>query len=166
MNKAETTNPLREGLPRPKNAAPCAMVIFGATGDLTRRKLVPALYNLAFGNQLPASFAAIGFARRPWTSEEFRAEMRHGIDEFSRRRPVDPKVWDRFGPELEFVAGEFDDPATYERLAARLVALDRERGLQGNRLYYLATLPSDFATILHRLKAAGLLYEPGEGRFS
>ncbi len=152
--------------PASREAPPTAMVIFGATGDLTRRKLVPALYNLAFGKSLPVRFAAVGFARRPWSAEQFRDEMRAGIDAFSRRRPVDPAVWETFAPRLEFVSGEFDDPAAYARLAGLLDTLDRERGVQGNRLFYLAVPPSDFATILHRLKTARLIYPPGNEAFS
>jgi glucose-6-phosphate 1-dehydrogenase len=147
-------------------APPCAMVIFGATGDLTRRKLVPALYNLAVSELLPERFAALGVARRPWGSDGFRTEMRSGIDEFSRRRPVDGAVWKRFGPQLEYCEGAFEDPAAYARLGERLEALDRERGLEGNRLYYLAVPPSEFSTILHRLKGAGLIHPPGEGPFT
>jgi glucose-6-phosphate 1-dehydrogenase len=139
------------------------MVIFGASGDLTRRKLVPALYNLAIGGLLPERFAALGVARRPWNGEAFRGEMRRGVDEFSRRRPVDAGVWARFAPQLEYCPGEFDDPSAYARLAERLGALDRERGLDGNRLYYLAVPPSDAPTVLHRLKGAGLIHPPDGG---
>ena len=152
--------------PRTLRVPPCAMVIFGASGDLTRRKLVPALYNLAFGNQLPDRFAAVGLARRPWTAGQFREEMRQGVEQYSRRRPVDPRVWERFGPALEYVPGEFNDPSAYVRLAERLAALDQERGLGGNRLFYLATTASEFPTIVHRLETAGLLYPPGGPSFS
>ena len=141
-------------------APPCALVIFGATGDLTRRKLVPALYNLAVGESLPAQFATVGFARREWSREVFEHEMLAGVNEFSRRRPADPSAWGRFGPSLDFVTGTFDDPEAYQRLAQRLETIDRERGTLGNRLYYLATAPSDFPTILHRLHAAGLIARP------
>jgi len=147
-------------------APPCAMVIFGASGDLTRRKLVPALYNLAVSRLLPERFAALGFARRPLGSEGFRADMRGGVDAFSRRRPVDAGVWEGFGPRLEYCEGDFDDPAAYARLAARLEALDRERGLEGNRLYYLAVPPAEVPGILHRLKGAALIHPPGGGAFS
>jgi len=141
-------------------APPCALVVFGATGDLTRRKLVPALYNLSLGGSLPEAFAAVGFARREWSREVFEHEMLAGVNEFSRRRPADPDAWARFGPALDFVSGSFDDPAAYQRLATRLSAIDAERGTQGNRLYYLATPPGDFSTILHRLQTAGLVARP------
>jgi glucose-6-phosphate 1-dehydrogenase len=141
-------------------APPCVMVIFGATGDLTRRKLVPALYNLTYGGSLTEPFAAVGFARRDWNADSFRAEMRAGVDSFSRRKPVDPATWEKFGPRLDFVRGEFDDASAYQRLGARLAEIDDRAGTRGNRLYYLATTPSDFPTILHRLQAAGLIARP------
>jgi len=142
------------------------MVIFGATGDLTRRKLVPALYNLAHAGLLPEEFAAIGLARRPWGDVAFRDEMCRGVSEFSRLKPVDPEVWQRFGPLLEYVEGSFDDPEPYRRLAQRLAALDRERHLEGNRLFYLAVPPAEFPPILQHLKGAGLLYPPDQGPWS
>ncbi len=141
-------------------APPCALVIFGATGDLTRRKLVPALYNLAVGGSLPEGFAAVGFARREWSREVFEHEMLAGVNQFSRRRPADDEAWRRFGPALDFVSGSFDDPEAYRRLAARLERHDAERGTAGNRLFYLATPPSDFPTILHRLQGAGMIARP------
>ena len=149
-----------------KVAPPCAMVIFGASGDLTRRKLVPALYNLTHAGLLPESFAVLGFARRPWSSDAFRDEMSRGVAEFSRFGPLDRDLWERFGPQLEYVPGEFDDPAAYARLAQRLAILDRERGLEGNRMFYLAVPPTEFPTILHRLKGAGLIHAPDGGPWS
>ncbi|MEO5618633.1 MAG: glucose-6-phosphate dehydrogenase [Candidatus Eisenbacteria bacterium] len=141
-------------------APPCALVIFGASGDLARRKLVPALYSLAVGESLPAQFAVVGFARREWSREVFEHEMLGGVNEFSRRRPADPEVWGRFGPSFDYVTGSFDDPEAYQRLARQLEIIDRERGTMGNRLYYLAASAGDFPTILHRLQAAGLLAKP------
>ena len=149
-----------------KAAPPCAMVIFGATGDLTRRKLVPALYNLAHTGLLPESFAAVGFARRPWSDAMFRDEMSRGVAEFSRLAPLDHLRWERFGAQLEYLEGGFDDPAAYARLSERLTELDRERGLAGNRLFYLAVPPAEVPTILHRLKGAGLIYPPDGGSWS
>jgi glucose-6-phosphate 1-dehydrogenase len=142
------------------------MVIFGATGDLTRRKLVPALYNLARAGLLPERFAAVGFARRPWSSDHFRDEMGRGVSEFSRLGAPDPGDWRRFGAMLEYLEGAFDDPAAYQRLADRLETLDRERGLAGNRLFYLAVPPAELPTILHRLKGAGLVRPPDGGPWS
>ena len=150
----------------PRMVGPCAMVIFGATGDLTRRKLVPALYNLAHSGLLPERFGVVGFARRPWNHGSFREEMSRGVSEFSRLGALDPEEWERFGPLLEYFEGAFDDPAAYTRLAERLGTIDRERGLEGNRLFYLAVPPTEIATILHRLKGAGLVHPPDGGPWS
>ena len=138
---------------------PCAFVVFGASGDLTRRKLLPALYQLARRKLLPAHFAAVGVARREWNDDVFRVEMHGGVREFGRDG-VDDSLWAGFASDLHYVTGEFDDPVTFQRLAARLETIDRERGLGGNRLYYLATPSSEFQTILHRLKQAGLIHDP------
>jgi glucose-6-phosphate 1-dehydrogenase len=139
---------------------PCALVVFGATGDLTRRKLLPALYNLEVNGSLSEHFAVVGVARAEQGGEEFRRAMRAAVSEHSRR-PLDSEVWERFAPALDYVNGEFQDPATYQRLTKRLQQLDRERGLEG-RLFYLATPPSEFGTILRSLRAAGLIRPPSE----
>src|SRR6185295_9595948 len=133
------------------------MVIFGATGDLTKRKLVPALYTLAKERLLPPSFAVVGFARREWDDAEFRRQMREGVDKYARRRPVDPALWQSFEQGVYFHQGNFDDPAAYQRLKARLEEIDRARGITGNRIFYLSTPPSDFPTIVKNLGAAGLV---------
>src|SRR3989454_12040870 len=138
MSITETTHPLREGLPRPRTAAPCAMVIFGATGDLTRRKLVPALYNLARAGHLPAEFAVVGFARSAGEDAAFRQELREGVEEFSRTG-FDAETWVAFARGITSLRAGYDDPDGYRRLAERLEMLDRERGTAGNRLFYLAT---------------------------
>src|SRR4029079_4643012 len=144
----------------PRQSPPCAVVIFGATGDLTRRKLIPALYNVWSGSSLRDPLVVVAFARREWSKEAFQHEMLSDVNEFSRRKPADPKVWDRFGPKLHYVQGEVHDPAAYQRLAQQLARIDQELGTQGNRLFYLATPPSEFATILHRLKEAGMIAKP------
>ena len=163
---ARRRNPLRAGQRMQRTAPPNTMIIFGASGDLTRRKLVPALYNLAHAGLLPERFAAVGFARRPWSDVQFRDEMGRGVSEFSRLGAPEADHWQRFGTMLEYHEGAFDDPAAYERLAGRLDALDRERGLAGNRLFYLAVPPTEFPTILHRLKGAGLIRPPDGGPWS
>ncbi len=143
-----------------RRAPPCALVVFGASGDLTRRKLVPALYNLAAGGSLPERFAAVGVARRPLSTQDFRDQLQRGADEFSRRRP-ETGLWHGFAAGLDYLSGEFADPATYERLSVRLQQLDYQRGLEGNRLFYLATPPGEFRAILRGLKNAGLVLPPG-----
>jgi glucose-6-phosphate 1-dehydrogenase len=153
MTTLEITNPLREGLPRRRTAPPCAMVIFGATGDLTRRKLMPALYNLARAGHLPAEFGVIGFARSAGEVATFREELRAGVREFSRTG-FDAGTWDPFAAGISSLRGGYDEPAAYQRLLEQLEALDRERGTAGNRLFYLATPPDASASIATRLGTA------------
>jgi len=136
------------------------MVVFGGTGDLARRKLVPALYNLAADRTLPEHFAMIGLARTAQTSEQYREAMRAAVSEFSRR-PLDPEVWSRFASELDYESGAFEDDSSFERLSVRLQQLDYQHSLEGNRLFYLATPPSQFETILQGLAKAGLIQPPG-----
>jgi glucose-6-phosphate 1-dehydrogenase len=146
-------------------APPCAIVVFGASGDLTHRKLVPALYNLTLDGLLPDEVSLVGFARRDWTDETFTAGLRAACEEHSRR-PVDDAVWDRFARNATYVRGSFDDANAYRALAERLTELDRDAGTAGNRLFYLATAPSHFPGILEHLRDAGLVREPGEDAFS
>jgi glucose-6-phosphate 1-dehydrogenase len=141
---------------------PCTFIICGATGDLTRRKLAPALYNLMLGGYLPPEFSVVGFARRPMSDEEFRAHLRAGIDEFSRNRPVNPEVWDSFAAGIEYQPGNLDDPDAYAALAARLDRIDRDRGTAGNRLFDLAVQPSLVPEVISHLAASGLAHHGGK----
>lgn len=165
MQSATLENPLREGLRLERIPTPSAMVIFGATGDLTRRKLMPALYNLAVEGLLPAGFSVIGYAHRDLTTEEFRRQMREGVDQFSRRRPVDPSVWESFEQGLSYLQADFEKPDDYERLGQALEQLDRERGTSGNRIFYLATPPAEYETIADSLARVGL-NRPGPGSWA
>jgi glucose-6-phosphate 1-dehydrogenase len=135
----------------------CAVVIFGASGDLTRRKLVPALYNLAWGGSLPARFAIVGVARREKSDGSFRAELREAVAQFSRRKPIDAALWGEFERGIRYVRGAADDPSTYAALKATLERLDVERGTQGNRLFYLAVPPAEFGHIVKGLRASELV---------
>src|SRR5215475_11427428 len=119
-NVAEAPNPLREGLRIRQSPEPCVMVIFGATGDLTHRKLLPALYNLALEQPLPPQFSVVGVARRSFSDEQFRQQALDSINQFSRRRPVSPNVWDTFSQGLFYHATQFDDLEGYKQLAERL----------------------------------------------
>ncbi len=141
-------NPLREGLLIERMPAPCIMVIFGASGDLTRRKLIPALYNLALERLLPVGFTVVGFARHDENDASFRRKMREAVDEFSRRTPVDEAVWDSFSQGLFYVRGDFTTSDPYEGLAGRLTELDGQRGTLGNRMFYLATPPDFYDDII------------------
>ncbi len=144
-------------------ASPVTLVIFGASGDLTKRKLLPALYALAHDRLLPERFAVIGFARREKTSAAFRDEMRAGVEEFSRLRPVSAEVWDRVAGSLYYVSGSFEDPGGYERLRDVMQEQDGESGPSRNRIFYLATPPSAYPVIVARLGAAGLVTDAWDG---
>jgi glucose-6-phosphate 1-dehydrogenase len=159
-----SSNPLRRGLIEDRTGEPCALVIFGASGDLTKRKLMPAIFNLGLSRSLPSGFAVVGVARREKSNEQFRAEMKEGVSQFSRRKPIDPALWQDFERGISYSQGSFDDPSTYKKLREHLESLDKERGTRKNRLYYLAVPPSEFATIIGNLKEAGLVADPAAER--
>src|SRR5450432_1658530 len=104
-------NPLRRGLVEDRTSDACSVVIFGASGDLTRRKLMPALYNLAWGRSLPGGVAVVGVARREKTDESFRAELKEAVSSFSRRKPLDAAIWNDFERGISYLRGAADDPA-------------------------------------------------------
>jgi glucose-6-phosphate 1-dehydrogenase len=137
---------------------PCIMVIFGASGDLTKRKLIPALYNLAKDNLLSKEFALVGFARNELTSEQFRDMIGKEIGEYATTK-VDPDLWQWFARRIYYMAGDFDDPAAYDKLRDLLVQIDKEHGTRGNYFYYLATAPGFFSPIVKQLGAAGMVSE-------
>jgi glucose-6-phosphate 1-dehydrogenase len=155
-------NPLEDASRPKKNVDPCILVIFGATGDLTGRKLVPALYNLALDGQLPGHFSCIGFARRPKSNEQFRQEMLDAVNKFSRNRPVDNEVWESFNNQLFYHQSEFHDDQGYENLKKLLDDLDKQFGTKGNRLFYLSTQPSFFPLIIEKLNQHQLIYNTNE----
>ncbi|PYL07845.1 MAG: glucose-6-phosphate dehydrogenase [Verrucomicrobia bacterium] len=157
MNRSaeQQPNPLREGLSTRAVPQPCSIVIFGATGDLTHRKLIPALYNLAADGEMPPATTVVGFARRQKTDEEFRNELEEATREFSRQSVRD-EVWETFAQSIFYHQSEFEDASGYKTLAERLDKIDKERGTRGNRLFYLAAAPDQFEAILKNLKAAGL----------
>src|ERR1700736_2861451 len=114
---AGTQNPLREGLRLERTPEPCVMVIFGASGDLTKRRLIPALYNLSREHLIPPGFSVVGFARRDLGDERFRQNLLEGVNHFSRSRPAQPGIWDTFGAGISYLQGDFDDADAYRRLA-------------------------------------------------
>jgi glucose-6-phosphate 1-dehydrogenase len=140
------------------------MVIFGASGDLARRKLLPALYSLTRDRLLPARFAVLGFGRHAQDDDTFREEMRRGCDEFARRRPVDAALWTAFARNLFYQQGAYDDPTAFQRLKARLEEIERALGLPGNRVFYLSTPPSAFAPVIRSLGQADLAPQPAPGK--
>jgi glucose-6-phosphate 1-dehydrogenase len=140
-----------------RSTKPFSLVIFGASGDLTKRKLVPALFGLWKDNALPTDFEIIGFARRDKTDESFRAEMLEGVQKFSRFAPVDTAEWEQFAAHVSYHIGNFGDQPAYASLAEKLGKLAQTRGLE-QQLFYLATSPEFFSSVtedLHRVKLAG-----------
>ena len=130
---------------------PCTFVIFGASGDLTSRKLIPALYNLSCQDLLPPGFAIVGFAITPLDDESFRSQMRQWVKDSPEVLAFRQKLWDDFAPMLHYVTGDFDNPEGYQKLNERLREMDQEHGCGGNRLFYLATSPTFYAPIVANL---------------
>jgi len=139
-----------------KVVEPCSIVIFGASGDLTARKLIPALYHLFKDKQLPSAFRIIGFARREKTDESFRQELREALDQYSRTKPVDNAVWSEFAANIAYCLGDLTDPAAYQKLEQRLASFGNP-ALRNNLLFYLAISPSQFGQAVEQLHTAGLL---------
>jgi len=154
--KSQIQNPLWEGIRIQRTPQPCVMVIFGASGDLTGRKLIPALFYLSRERMLPAGFSVIGCARTPATDESFREKMGEAITKYLNLSAESEALVESFVKSIYYIADDFSDPAGYVQLSTLLDRLDRERGTGGNRLFYLATPPSFFPVIVKHLGAAGL----------
>ena len=157
MANSPFMNPLRDPLDRrlPRMAGPCAIVLFGVTGDLARRKLLPAIYDLAHRGLLPAGFAVVGFGRRVWSDEQFVAMVAEAVKDHART-PYDENVFARLADGFRFVTGEFSDASAFVRLRETLEALATERGTAGNVAFYLSVPPSQFSLACRQLAAAGL----------
>jgi glucose-6-phosphate 1-dehydrogenase len=153
---APLENPLRAGLRLERTAEPCIVVIFGASGDLARRKLLPALYRLVQERLLPAEFAIVGLARTEMSSDEFRARMKEAVEEFSEAKSVDEEVWNSFAQGLHYLTADINNPADYEKLSELLAQVDVERGTQGNRLFYLSVAPKFYSEAVKQLGLHGL----------
>jgi glucose-6-phosphate 1-dehydrogenase len=147
---AEAENPLLEGLHLRRTPEPCVLTIFGASGDLTRRKLLPALYALAFRGLLPQPFAVVGVARSPETDEDFRARMRKAVEKYARD-PVRDEVWEPLAAGMRYVTTNFSEESGFDDLARVLGELDAERGTGANRVYYLAIPPPAFPAVVRGL---------------
>jgi glucose-6-phosphate 1-dehydrogenase len=141
-------------------ARPCAFILFGATGDLTRRKIVPALFDLDLQNLLSDSFVVVAFARRDKDDNAFREDLRAAIKEFAPQLPADGPEWESFARRVFYLRSNLDDAEGYGRLSARLAELDEQFGLEGSRLFYLATPPDNFDEVIENLGAAEL-NQPG-----
>jgi glucose-6-phosphate 1-dehydrogenase len=153
---AQPENPLVQGLER-LPVHPTTLVIFGATGDLAHRKLLPALYNLAHDGALPERFELIGVARRDQAHEDFRQMARGSVERFSRRKP-DPKVLEGLLEDMRYVPGTFDDESVYKELARTLDEFDKKAGQPLNRVFYLSTAPEFFPVIVEQLGKAKLCH--------
>jgi glucose-6-phosphate 1-dehydrogenase len=150
-------NPLRD--PRDRRlsriAGPSSLVLFGVTGDLARKKLMPAVYDLANRGLLPPSFALVGFARRDWERQDFAAEVKASVQQYART-PFSDDVWEQLLDGIRFVHGNFDDDAAFERLKETLEELDEHRGTQGNHAFYLSIPPNSFEIVCQQLSKHGL----------
>jgi len=140
---------------QPQTADPCTLVIFGATGDLTKRKLMPALYNLARSGLLPDDFTVLAFARRVHTTEQFRVELTEAMQRFGPQ-PLDVSRWQSIVERVTYLCGDYGDAAAYQNLRQALEQADAQHGTRGNYLYYLATPPEVFGEVATQLSAAGL----------
>src|ERR1700690_4112893 len=130
-----------------RKTPPCAAVIFGANGDLTKRKLLPALYRLAWEGRLAPGFAIVGISRTAMSDDEFRDHMRESVAKFLEDSPFDEDLWKSFAQGLFYMAGDVTEPNMYERLAALLQTVERSRQTGSNILFYLSTQPSQYAQI-------------------
>ncbi|MBK8010663.1 MAG: glucose-6-phosphate dehydrogenase [Deltaproteobacteria bacterium] len=157
-------NPFRAGLPASKTAGPSSIIIFGASGDLTARKLVPALYDLAVDGLLPR-VAILGASRSDMSDDAFRASLLEGVAQHARHRPVDQALWSTFAASIHYQAVAYDDAASMKALAMRLMAIDQTHAMAGNHLFYLSTPPTVFGPIVRNLGVAGLA-TPGDGLFA
>jgi glucose-6-phosphate 1-dehydrogenase len=137
-------------------ADPCTVILFGASGDLAKRKVIPAMYDLAQYNSLGACYAIIGFARTPMTDETFRNVVGEAAKTISEVGPIDPEKWNAFASNLYYTEGDYSDPDSYARLVRRLSELDAGKKLCGNRLFYLSTPPEVYPDIVEQLGHAGL----------
>ncbi|WP_156724182.1 glucose-6-phosphate dehydrogenase [Streptomyces apocyni] len=160
---ASGDNPLRDAQDRrlPRIAGPSGLVIFGVTGDLSRKKLMPAVYDLANRGLLPPGFSLIGFARREWQDEDFAQEVHDAVKEHART-PFREEVWHQLIQGMRFVQGDFDDDAAFENLKATIADLDKAQGTGGNFAFYLSVPPKFFPQVVQQLKKHGLADQQGD----
>jgi glucose-6-phosphate 1-dehydrogenase len=164
MKRAQKAlNPLRDPRDKrlPRVAGPCVLVLFGVTGDLSRKKLLPAIYDLANRGLLPPGFSLVGFARRDWEHQDFR-QLAHDAVKEHARTPFREDVWNQLAEGIHFVPGTFDDPGAFEALAMAVKELDEQRGTGGNYAFYLSIPPKFFQEVVKQLQASGLS-QPSEG---
>lgn len=156
-------NPLRVGLQQDRIPEPQILTIFGASGDLTHRKLIPAIYQMKLERKLPPELTIVGVARRDWSHDYFREHSRQGIEDFGGGI-VSEEIWNDFAKGLFYCSGDIDSPASYHKLKAFLGELDEQRGTRGNRVFYLSVAPRFFAEATQQLGGAGMLVDPSKHR--
>ncbi|CDM98507.1 MAG: glucose-6-phosphate dehydrogenase [Limnospira sp. PMC 1286.21] len=156
-------NPLRVGLQQDRIPEPQILVIFGASGDLTQRKLVPAIYQMHLERKLPPELTIVGVARRDWTDDYFREHLRQGIEEFGGGLQSE-KIWHNFAQGLYYCSGNMDEPESYQKLKSLLAELDSKRLTRGNRVFYLSVAPRFFGEAAQQLGQAGMLEDPKKQR--
>jgi glucose-6-phosphate 1-dehydrogenase len=154
MSATTLEKPLVESVPLEHTPEPCVMVIFGASGDLTKRKLLPAVYTLYRERLVPPNFSVVGFSRTEMSDDEFRSRMRQAAEEFGG--PVDTTTWNEFAQGLRYIGAHPHHPEEYKKLVGVLEELNRGRGTGDNRVFYLAVPPSSFSPIVKNLQSAGL----------
>ena len=166
MSPARVTpqrNPLRDERDKrlPRIAGPCGIVMFGVTGDLARRKLMPAIYDLANRGLLPPGFSLVGFARRDWATQDF-GDIVHDAVKAGARTPFREEVWKSLAEGFRFVPGSFDDDAAFDELARVVKELDEHRGTGGNHAFYLSIPPGFFGLVCEQLQRSGLAGGPSD----
>ena len=159
--KITATNPLRIGLRQERVISPQCLVIFGASGDLTQRKLVPALFELYKQRRLPSEFAVLGCARRPWSDEDFRQKMSASLSEKIEKNQIE---WNKFSKTLFYEPIDLQRPNDLVRLAKRLEGIDRLKATHGNRTFYFSVSPNFYGPGFKALSSAGLLNDPKRSR--
>ena len=148
----------------PTTAPPCCLILFGASGDLAKRKLIPSLYDLAKDKLLPENFVLVGYARTEMTDAQYRQDCRDAIAKFSRARKVDEEVWKRLEPAIYYSHGDYGDSDAHAKVAARVRELDAKHGTAGNRLFYLSTPPNTFEPIINCLGAHANDFHGADGK--
>lgn len=156
-------NPLRAGLQQDRVPEPQILIIFGASGDLTQRKLIPALYQMKRERRLPPEITIVGFARREWTHDYFRDHMKEGVEQFGSGLGSEA-TWNEFAKGLYYFAGDLDNPESYQNLKTFLSTLDEQRGTRGNRVFYLSVAPRFFSEAILQLGSAGMIENPKKQR--
>jgi len=149
-------NPFLDPLRFERRAPPCAVVIFGANGDLTKRKLLPALYRLAYEQRIPPAFAIVGNSRTPMSDDEFRDKMRESVAHFLEDSPFEEELWNTFARNIFYIAGDLRDAGFYKRLSGKLCEIEKNLATAGNILFYLSTQPSYYGTVIDALGASNL----------